>query len=138
MASKKQLHVRFETEQGTKGKFTLEVLAFQEEGMFHLYMPSLDIFGVGDTEAAAEAHLTASVEAYLEDMVDSRNIIMDLRRHGFSVLILSDTQLVATPPDEDKLLEINPTYRDILQLHGSRNIRRKSFPMTLPASLVYA
>lgn len=104
----------------------LEVLLFQEESVFIAYSPALDLSACGDTEEDAKKEFEVVLKEYIEYCLNKKTFFDDLKAHGWTV---KSKKRIKSPSD-DKLLELNDTYRDIKENKQYKTIERE---MIIPA-----
>jgi hypothetical protein len=126
-----KLRFHYVTEGGAEVNFAGEVLYFVEDGNHHLYWSIMDLFGIGNSASEAEESLRITIQNYLDDVIDNKTIIDDLRAHGFQISFPSENEIWAQPPSHQHMLAMNPIYREIIE---TQNPERKSFTMSVPAS----
>lgn len=104
----------------------LEVLLFQEENIFIAYSPALDLSACGNTEEEAKNEFELVLKEYIEYCLNKKTFFDDLRAHGWTI---KSKKRIKSPSD-DKLLELNDTYRDIKENKQYKTIERE---MIIPA-----
>lgn len=99
----------------------LEILLFEEDNVYIAYSPALDISACGNSEEEAKDEFGKTLEEYFTYCLNKKTIFDDLRAHGWS--IKSKKRIKA--PAEEKLLQLNETYRDIKENKQYKTIERE-------------
>lgn len=99
----------------------LEILLFEEDNVYIAYSPALDISACGNSEEEAKQEFGEVLEEYLKYCLNKKTIFDDLRAHGW---IIKSKKRIKAPADE-KLLQLNETYRDIKENKQYKTIQRE-------------
>lgn len=99
----------------------LEMLIFKEDDTFIAYAPALDISAFGDTEEKAKDEFNQTMLSYLNYCLNKKTLFKDLQAHGWTVK--SKKRIKA--PSEDKLIEMNETYKDIRENKEYKSINKE-------------
>lgn len=98
----------------------LEILLFAEDNVFIAYSPALDVSACGNTEEEAKDEFGKVLEEYFTYCLNKKTIFDDLRVHGWTI---KSKKRIKAPADE-KLLELNDTYRDIKENKQYKTIEK--------------
>lgn len=104
-----------------KLSINLEILLFQDSGVYIAYSPALDISAFGETEDAAKDEFGKTMKAHLEYCLSKNTLFDDLRAHGWKVKSKKRVQA----PSQDYLMEMNDTYKEIKNNRDYRTINEK-------------
>lgn len=94
-------------------KFLLPLIQFQEDQVFFVYSPSLDLTGYGYTPEEAASSFQETLDFFIEHTTRNQNLEKELQRLGWKVL-LHDGQKEITPPSLEGLLTHNKNISEIL------------------------
>ncbi|MEI9933761.1 MAG: hypothetical protein WDM71_02675 [Ferruginibacter sp.] len=79
-------HISGEKKFGSKNiKVNLQVLFFDEDGIYYAYMPSLDLTGYGNTEEEANKSLAVVLDEFLRYTLNKNTFIIELKRLGWKI-----------------------------------------------------
>ena len=102
----------FESEMHYKsGKINirLNVLLFQEDGVYIAYCAPLDLSAFGNTEEEAKKEFEATITQYFSYCLNKNTLGEDLKKHGW---IVKGKRKYKAPSDEN-MLSHNETYKEI-------------------------
>lgn len=99
----------------------LEILLFEEDNIYIAYSPALDISAYGNSEEEAKEEFGKILEEHLTYCLNKKTIFDDLRAHGWTI---KSKKRIKAPADE-KLLQLNETYRDIKENKQYKTIQRE-------------
>lgn len=102
----------------------LDMIDFQEDGIFCTYSPALDLVGYGNTQQEAHNSWEVVLAEYLKFTVENNTLQKDLTKHGWTV---SNDNL--TPPPFTWLLVHNDQVKDF---YDNYNFTKSSRPVKVP------
>jgi hypothetical protein len=104
-----------------KINIVLQILLFEEDGIHIAYSPALDVSACGNTEEEAKEEFGSVLSDHLTYCLNKKTIFEDLRAHGWTI---KSKKRIKSPTDE-KLLQLNDTYRDIKENKQYKTIERE-------------
>lgn len=104
-----------------KISIVLQILLFEEDGIHIAYSPALDVSACGNTEEEAKEEFGSVLSDHLTYCLNKKTIFEDLRAHGWTI---KSKKRIKSPTDE-KLLQLNDTYRDIKENKQYKTIERE-------------
>jgi hypothetical protein len=66
-------------------KFNLPLIKFQEEDVYFIYSPALDLTGYGRTEEEAKASFGETIDQFLDYTIKKKTLFSELRKLGWKV-----------------------------------------------------
>jgi len=88
----------------------LALVSFQEEGVYFVYCPALDLTGYGDNEEEAKSSFATTLKIYLDYTINNNTLLEDLEKHGWR--IKSKNKLKS--PDFAFLFKHNEQFKSIV------------------------
>ena len=104
----------------------LNVLIFQEDGVYIAYYAPLDISAFGNSEEEAKREFELTVTQYFTYCLNKKTLAKDLKAHGWTV---KSSKKFKAPSDEN-MLASNETYKDIRENKNYKVIEKS---VTIPA-----
>ena len=98
----------------------LSIFTFEEDGIVHVYCPSLDMFGYDKTEKLAMESFAITFREYLRYTIGHNTLEADLIKHGWTV------KGKYKSPSMLRMLESNKELRSIITKKES--FRKMDFP----------
>lgn len=105
----------------------LNVLVFQEDGVYIAYCAPLDLSAFGNTEEEARREFEATISQYFTYCLNKNTLWEDLKKHGWSV---KGKRKFKAPSDEN-MLSHNETYKEIRE-HKQYKVVEKT--ITIPVA----
>ena len=108
----------------------LTLISFQENHVFFVYCPALDLTGYGENESEAKKSFSQTLKMYVNHTIQKKTLFKDLEEHGWRVK--RNQKLKA--PDFDFLFQNNKEFKSIV---NNKNFSKYNEKVQLPES-VYA
>lgn len=70
---------------GNKIDFNLPVIKFEEESLFFIYSPALDLTGYGKTEGEAQSSFEETLSQFLNYTTNKKTLVSELKKLGWEV-----------------------------------------------------
>ena len=91
-------------------KTELALISFEEDNMFFIYCPALDLTGYGNDENAAKDSFSQTLKMYLDYTTNKKTLSKDLELHGW--IVKGNKKPKA--PDFDFLFRNNEQFKSIV------------------------
>jgi len=88
----------------------LHILSFEEDGIFYVYSPALDLTGYGNSDDEAMKSFQTMLEEFVHYTENKKTVYKELERLGWTI---NAKKKRVHPPLEEQLLEDNETYRGL-------------------------
>ena len=111
-------------------KTELILISFEEDNVFFVYCPALDLTGYGHNKTEAKKSFSQTLKMYFDYTSDKKTLSKDLELHGWSVK--NNNNLKA--PDFDYLFKNNKHLKSIV---NSRDFSKYKKQVQIP-DCVYA
>jgi len=111
--------------------FALPVYEFEEDGVFFVYAPSLDITGYDTTPEGARKSFDIILREFVKFTTSNGTLVKELKRLGWKVKSRKKGLLVTAPPIVD-LLRSNRQFKNLLE-NKDYHTTRKSVDLDLVA-----
>ena len=95
----------------------LNILSWEDDGVFFQYSPALDLVGYGSNEKEAGESFKAVLNEFVNYTDNKKTIYIELERLGWTV---NKKKHRVTPPTSEQIFEDNETYRDLRNKPGVR------------------
>jgi predicted RNase H-like HicB family nuclease len=66
-------------------KVNLPIISFEDEGVFFVYCPALDVTGYGYTEDEAHTSFAQVLKMHINYTMSKRTFVDDLKEHGWTI-----------------------------------------------------
>lgn len=93
----------------------IPILNWQEDGLFYVYAPSLDLTGYGNTAKEADDSFTTTLTEFVKYIENKGTMYTELQRLGWTV---NEKKKRVHPPEHEQLLEDNETFRELSNMPG--------------------
>lgn len=110
---------------------TVDIIEYQEEDIFYVYSPALDLIGYGQNDQEARQSWEVILEEYLDYALNKKTLIKDLQSRGWVVKGKKQFK----PPTFSWMLQHNEQLTDMYNKH---NFHKTSRPISVPFAEVYA
>lgn len=107
-------------------KCGLNLLVWQEDGIFFQYAPELDLTGYGNSLNEAQSSFQICLNEFVAYTLNKGTIFDELERLGWTI---NKKKKRVHAPEKSHLLEDNETYRDLLQ---NPEVSKSSMEVALP------
>jgi hypothetical protein len=104
----------------------VQVVFFQEEGIFYAYMPSLDLTGCGKTAAEARKSLIIVLDEFLRYTFNKSTFFEELKRLGWKIRSKSKPM---TAPKMSEMIRTNEQLKDII---NTKHFSTSELPVHVP------
>ncbi len=95
---------------GTTGvEMNLLVLLYQEDGIFFVYAPELDLTGYGESKEAAMESFDTVLEGYLQYTFENNTLHEDLLAHGWTADAAGTSPI--KPPSFNEMVNRNKEFK---------------------------
>lgn len=94
-----------------KDEFEISLIQFQENNIFFLFAPALDITGYGKDEMEARQSFGITLDEFLKYTKENNTIEKSLFELGWTHDVLQNKLI---PPKDSDLINNNSSYKDIL------------------------
>jgi predicted RNase H-like HicB family nuclease len=91
--------------------FNLTVIAFQEDNIFFVYTPALDLTGYGNTEEEARLSFEETLDQFLNYSTNKDTLVDELKRLGWKV----SKKSVSKPPSLVDMINSNDYLAEIFE-----------------------
>lgn len=106
----------------------VNVISFEEENIYFLYMPSLDLTGYGNTRKEAEKSLKVVLDEFIKYTIHKNTLLPELQRMGWKVTTGSSP---LTPPKMSDMVKSNDQLKDII---NTKNYSTSYYKFNIPTS----
>jgi len=93
----------------------LEVYDWEDEGIFYVYSPALDLTGYGKTKAESKGSFKTSLDIFMDYTYNKKTIFDELEHLGWSV---NRKKKKAIPPENEEMLSDNEVLKEISKKKG--------------------
>jgi len=93
----------------------LEVYDWEDEGIFYVYSPALDLTGYGKTKAESKGAFKTSLDIFMDYTYNKKTIFVELEHLGWSV---NRKKKKAIPPENEEMLSDNELLKEISKKKG--------------------
>lgn len=104
----------------------VQVVFFQEEGIFYAYMPSLNLTGYGQTATEARKSLIVVLDEFLRYTFNKNTFFDELKRCGWKI---RSKRKPVTAPKMSDLIRTNEQLRDIV---NTKHFSTSELPVHVP------
>ena len=91
--------------------FSLPIIAFQEDNIFFVYTPALDLTGYGNTEDEARLSFEETLDQFLNYSTNKDTLVDELKRLGWKV----SKKSVSKPPSLVDMINSNDYLAEIFE-----------------------
>lgn len=102
----------------------LDMIDFQDNGIFHTYAPALDLVGYGNTQEEARNSFDTILQEYINYTIHKGTLLSDLEKHGWQV-----SKKHLDPPSFTWLIQHNQQAKDVFDSH---NFSKRTNPVRVP------
>ena|SRR5215469_2598851 len=102
----------------------LDMIDFQENGIFFTYAPALDLSGYGRSQDEAHRSFDIVLQEYISFTTSQKTLTEDLVRHGWYI-----TDQHINPPSLTWLLENNEQAKEV---YNSHDFSKSTKPVRVP------
>jgi len=95
----------------TSKAFSLPIITFQEENIFFIYTPALDLTGYGNTEDEARLSFEETLDQFLNYSTNKDTLVDELKRLGWKV----SKKSVSKPPSLVDMINSNNYLAEIFE-----------------------
>ena len=96
--------------EGSKIETELALISFQEDDVYFVYCPALDLTGYGDSEEEAKNSFAQTLKIYLDYTISNQTLLRDLEKHGWNV----EGKKKLKSPDFAFLFKHNEQFKSIV------------------------
>ncbi len=96
----------------------LSLLKWNEDNIFYVYAPALDLTGYGNNQMEAEDSFKIMLEEFIKYTDNKKTIYKELERLGWMV---NKRKKRVHPPEHDQMLEDNETFRELSSMPGVKS-----------------
>lgn len=89
----------------------LDVITWQEEGVFYYFSPALDLIGYGQSDEEAQQSFEIMLAEFVDYTHNKRTMFDELERLGWTV---NKRKKRMQPPNQEELLQDNEEYRNLM------------------------
>ncbi len=107
----------------------VDIIEYDEEEIYYIYSPALDLIGYGDTLPAARESWELVLAEYVQYALNKKTLFKDLESRGWQVKKKNFVQ----PPTFSWLLE---NYEGLSDIYNRHDFKKTTRPITMP--LAYA
>ena len=108
----------------------VDVIEYEDEGIFYAYSPALDLIGYGINLVEARQSWETILQEYFTYTMNKRTLTKDLLQRGW---IVRKGNKEFRPPAFSWLLKNN---RELVEMYDKHNFQKTSLPISVP--LAYA
>jgi hypothetical protein len=104
----------------------LSLIEFEEDGLYFIYSPALDLTGYGKTEKEAKQSYNLAIEEFLKYTTHKETILQELERLGWTI----SKKKKLSAPSLSALLQ-SRSYLD--EIFTEKNFRKTDETVSIPA-----
>jgi len=93
-----------------KVDFNLPVIKFEEDKVFFLYSPALDLTGYGKSEAEAQTSFEETLEQFLDYTINKKTLAAELKKLGWKI-----SKTAMKSPSLTNMLMVNKYLAEIFE-----------------------
>ena len=108
----------------------IDLIEFQEDGLYYMYTPALDLIGYGRTKEEAKKSWDIVMQEYFKYTMNKKTFIEDLENHGWSI-----SKKHLNPPSFTWLIQNNEQVSEVVNKH---NYYKTTRPVKMPLAEVCA
>jgi hypothetical protein len=98
-------------------KVGLTIILWKENDVYFQYSPELDLTGYGKSTTEAHTSFEQTLEDFINYTLNKNTLFDELERLGWTT---NKKKKRLRAPEEDQLLEDNETYKDLLNMPGTK------------------
>jgi predicted RNase H-like HicB family nuclease len=110
----------------------VDVVEYEENGIFYVYSPALDLIGYGKSRQEAGQSWEIVLEEYLNYTLNKNTLIKDLQNMGWNI---KKSKKQFTPPTFSWMLQNN---EQLTEMYNNHDFQKTTKPITLPLPQVSA
>lgn len=99
----------------------LSILAWEQDNVYFLYSPALDLTGYGTNLTEAKKSFETTLQEFVQYTLNKKTVYKELERLGWTV---NERKKRFHPPTTEQLLEDNETFRELQSRPGVRTTSR--------------
>lgn len=103
------------------------IISFQEDELFYVYMPSLDLTGYGDTEKIAMESFMVVLDEFFRYTINKNTLLVELKRLGWKI---KSKKKPMHAPQFSELINTNEQLKDIVNY---KQYTTSNFDLNVPA-----
>ena len=104
----------------------VDIIEYNDEGIFYAYSPALDLIGYGTTKVEARQSWEIVLQEYITYTMNKKTLTKDLQSRGW---IVRNGNKQFRPPTFSWLLQNN---RELVEMYDKYNFQKTSTPITVP------
>lgn len=104
----------------------VDIIEYEEEGIFYSYSPALDLIGYGETPIEARKSWETVLEEYINYTINKNTLTKDLQSRGW---VVRKGNRQYRPPSFSWLLQNN---RDLAIMFDKHNFQKTSRQVSMP------
>jgi predicted RNase H-like HicB family nuclease len=110
----------------------VDLIEYEEDCIFYVYCPPLDLIGYGSTQTEARASWEIVLEEYFRYTLNKNTLVKDLESRGWCV---KEKNSQFKPPTLSWMLQHNEQLGDVYNNH---NFQKVSLPISMPSQNAHA
>jgi hypothetical protein len=110
-------------------KIAVDILEYDEDGLFFIYSPALDLIGYGESPEEAKHSWETVLCEYIQYGLNKKTLFKDLENRGWKIKNKNEIH----PPTFSWMLQ---NYQELNDVYDKHDFKKTKKPVTMP--LAYA